>query len=240
MAQSGKADESVTRRLETVSIVEALEDDLERRVLDGELSPGQHLREIELSEQYHVGRHTLRAALDGLVRRRVLQRARNRGVFVREFTARDLIELYQLRTALEAEAFRALSRRREVPSGAQAAIEQLRRLNSRSPRRLLVEADLAFHRAVVAGTGNDRLTRAHEDLDLEIRLCLAQLVKGYATVRELVAQHTGLVEAIGSGRPTTAEAAIREHLERATTWLVGHVAAADSPPAAAAGQRQGT
>jgi len=44
-------------------------------------------------------------------------------------------------------------------------------------------------------------------------------VEGYATVRELIAMHTELLEAIESGRPAKAEAAIRDHLERATDWL---------------------
>jgi DNA-binding FadR family transcriptional regulator len=37
-------------------------------------------------------------------------------------------------------------------------------------------------------------------------------------------EHAGLVRAIESGRPATAEAAIREHLETATVWLVDRVA----------------
>jgi DNA-binding GntR family transcriptional regulator len=213
------------RRLETVSIVEALEDEVERRILDGEFVPGEHLREIELSEEYQVGRHTLRAAFDGLVRRRLLERTRNRGVFVRAFTERDIGEIYELRTALEVQAFRTLAARRAVPDAARDAIAELRTLNSRSPRRLVVEADLAFHRSIVVGTGNARLARAHEDLQSEIRICLAQLVQGYATVRELAKQHSGLLQAIESGRPAKAEAAIRDHLDQATVWLVEHAAA---------------
>src|SRR6266516_8114079 len=152
------------RPLETVSIVEALVDELERRILDGEFAPGEHLREIELTEQYQVGRHTLRAAFDGLVRRGLLERARNRGVFVRRFTRQDLAEIYELRTALEAQAFRTLAARRTVPEEAHEAIARYRTLNARSPRRHVVEADLAFHRAIVLATGNERLARAHENL----------------------------------------------------------------------------
>jgi len=224
----------VIRQLETVSIVEALEEELARRILDGDFTPGEHLREIELSEQYQVGRHTLRAAFDGLVRRRLLQRARNRGVFVREFTQQDLAEIYELRTALEAQAFRTLAVRKTVPEAAREAIARYRTLNSRSPRRLVVEADLAFHRAIVVSSGNARLARVHQELHAEIELCLAQLVQTYASVRELAFQHGELVRAIESGRPARAEAAIREHLENATAWLIEHVATTTAPQAGAA------
>jgi DNA-binding GntR family transcriptional regulator len=169
--------------------------------LDGELAPGEHLREVELSEEYEVGRHTLRAAFDCLVRRGLLERARNRGVFVREFTHQDLAEIYEVRTALEAQAFRTLAARRSVPDAAREAIVRCRALNSRSPRRLVVEADLAFHRAIVVETGNARMARAYAQLQNEIELCLAQLAHTYASARELAAQHADLLKAIESGRP---------------------------------------
>jgi DNA-binding GntR family transcriptional regulator len=213
--------EAGARQLKSVSVVEALEEALAGRILDGDLAPGQHLRETELAEQYQVGRHTLRAAFDALVRRGLLQRARNRGVFVPEFTQRDLVEVYDLRAALEVQAFRDLAARKAVPPAAREAMARYRTLNRRSPRRLLVEADLAFHRAIVAATGNSRLVRAYEQLQAEIELCLVQLVQDYAAGRELAAQHAELIAAIESGRPAAAEAAIRAHLEHAVARLVG-------------------
>jgi DNA-binding GntR family transcriptional regulator len=120
----------------------------------------------------------------------------SRGLFVRTLTSRDLQEMYELRIALEVHAFRVLAARGEAPEEAKAAIEQLRGLNSRSPRRLVVEADLAFHRAIVSGAGNARLSRAHDELTSEILLSLAQLAEGYASVRELIAMHGELLEAI--------------------------------------------
>ena len=207
------------RELATISAVEALEDDLTRRILDGSPAPGEHLRETELAEEYGAGRHTLRAAFDGLVRRGLLDRQRNRGVFVRVLTARDLTEIYQVRTALEAEAFRCLAQRRYLPPAAAAAVADLGRLNSRSPQRHVVEADLAFHCAVVAAAGNHRLTRAHQALRTEIQLLLSQLVNRYASVAALARQHRELLAVIEAGDPARAEATIREHLGDATAWL---------------------
>lgn len=212
---------TILRRLGTVSTVQALEEDLGRRALDGEFRAGEHLRETELARQYDVGRNTLRAAFDGLVRRGLLSKAPNRGVFVRMLTARDLAEVYELRAAIEVQAGRHLARRRAVPPDARRALETERLLTAGSGRRELVEADLAFHRAIVDGAGNSRLTAVHRDLAAEIRLSLAQLIEtDYASVDHLVAEHSGMVAAIESGRPATAEVAIRRHLEAATSWLV--------------------
>jgi DNA-binding GntR family transcriptional regulator len=210
------------RRLGTVSTAEALEEDLQRRILQGEFAPGEHLREIELSEDYKVGRHTLRAAFDRLVRRGLLGKERNRGVFVRRLTADDLREIYELREALEVETVRILAGRRIVPDDARAATEKLKTLSARSRRVEVIEADLAFHRALVAATGNSRLVRVHRDLGAEMRLCLAQLVNGYASPKELSLEHARLLEPIARGRPVAAERAIREHFFLALDWLIEH------------------
>ena len=59
--------------LARVSTVDALVDALRHRVLSGELAPGAAMREVELSEEYGVGRHSLRAALQALVHEGLLR-----------------------------------------------------------------------------------------------------------------------------------------------------------------------
>ena len=207
------------RTLDIISAVEALDSALERRILNGELAPGEHLREIELAEEYRVGRHTVRAAFDALVRRGLLEKQRNRGVFVRVLTDRDLVEIYQVRAALEAEAFRMLAADRRVPAAAVQAAADLAALTDGSPQRSVADADLAFHRAIIEAAGNRRLARAHEGLRAEMQLLLAQLAGGYATPAEMARQHSALLAAIDQGDPVAAETAIRDHLGRATQWL---------------------
>jgi DNA-binding GntR family transcriptional regulator len=221
-ARGSRCKHGRVRSLSTVSTAEALEEDLQRRILQGDFAPGEHLREVELSEEYGVGRHTLRAAFDRLVRRGLLLKERNRGVSVRQLRAEDLREIYELREALEVETVRILAGRRIVPEAATSMTGALKKMNSRTPRIQVIEADLAFHRALVAATGNTRLVRVHRDLGAEIRLCLAQLVKGYASPRELAVEHARLFEPIERGRVEAAERAIREHFSRALDWLIEH------------------
>ena len=210
------------RRLATVSTAEALEGDLERRILQGEFAPEEHLREIELSEQYGVGRHTLRAAFDRLGRRGLLAKERNRGVSVRRLTAEDLREIYEVREAIEVETVRILTGRRIVPDEARERIAELKRMNTKTPRADVVAADLGFHRALVEATGNTRLVRVHEDLGAEIQLWQAQLTRGYSSPKQTAAEHEELLELIGNGSLQASAKAIRDHLEGALDWLVAH------------------
>src|SRR5204863_358902 len=57
---------STPRPLELTSTVDALAAALRPRILEGELAAGARLREQELSDDYGVARHTLRAALRAL------------------------------------------------------------------------------------------------------------------------------------------------------------------------------
>lgn len=227
-------------RRQTASRVETLEEALAREVLDGRFRPGEHLGEISLAEEYKVGRNTLRAALDGLVRRGLVTKARNRGVFVRTLAAKDLGEIYELRTAIEVQAARTLAARRLVPEPARRAFARHHGLGERSSQRVIVEADLAFHRALVIGTGNARLIHAHEALGGEILLALTQLVQGYAAVGQLATEHAALLAAIEAGKPAAAEGAIRHHLEAATIWLVAHATPGPATNGYAAGLPRST
>jgi DNA-binding GntR family transcriptional regulator len=212
------------RPLGTVSTAEALEADLERRILQSEFAAGEHLGEVELAEEYGVGRHTLRAAFDRLTRRGLLAKQRNRGVSVRQLTADDLREIYEVREGIETVTVRILAGRRLVPDEARAMTTKLKTLTTRSPRADVVAADLAFHRSLVEATGNERLMRVHKELGAEIQLSLAQLVKGYASPKQLAEEHARLLEPIERGRPQDAERVIREHFETARDWLIQHAA----------------
>ena len=63
-------------------------------------TPGQRLREEELSERLRVGGAPVRAAFV-LLEREGMVRSSRRGVSVVELTRNDLEEIYTLRSALE-------------------------------------------------------------------------------------------------------------------------------------------
>lgn len=55
-------------RIAVVSIIDAVTEDLRRRVLAGELEPGTPLAEVEVADEYEVARPTAKAAIENLVR----------------------------------------------------------------------------------------------------------------------------------------------------------------------------
>lgn len=201
-----------TQRLGRVSTVEALSDSLVQRILNGEFAPGTALREVELADEYQVGRQSLRAALQGLAHAGLLRHVPNRGIFVPLLTDSDVADIFRLRTALEVEAICELA-----GSGADAPevanqIDALRNLPPETRWSSVVEADLRIHRAIVETVRSPRLDRAYSQLQMELRLCLNQLQMEYEAPELLVGTHTILLDAIRSGDPAVAAAAIRDHI----------------------------
>ena len=202
---------ATTTALATVSTVAALEQALADRILDGDLATGTHLREAELTGEYEVARHSLRAACDALARRGLLVKRANRGFFVPRLTADDAREIFELRRALEAPVVRVLTERGELPESTAAALERLRSLPANAPWRDVVRADLDFHRGLVAAGANERLARAHSDLLGEIALCIVQTGWSYDDIAEVVREHERLADVIRAGDADAAERELDRH-----------------------------
>jgi Transcriptional regulators len=95
--------------------VEALAEKLRTRILNGDFAPGEYLRDIRMAEEYEVSRNTFRTAAQLLVGRRILRQVANRGFFVPEFSADDIVDVTRFRGVLEAEAVKMIVHTGQIP-----------------------------------------------------------------------------------------------------------------------------
>ena len=70
-------------------------------ICQGVYAPGTRLQEVELAESLNVSRSPVREALRQLAADGLLLEIPNKGVYVKEFTVRDIEEIYDLRVMLE-------------------------------------------------------------------------------------------------------------------------------------------
>ena len=70
-------------------------------ICQGVYAPGTRLQEVELAENLSVSRSPVREALRQLAADGLLLEIPNKGVYVKEFTVRDIEEIYELRVMLE-------------------------------------------------------------------------------------------------------------------------------------------
>ena len=102
---------------------------------------------------------------------------------------------------------------------AEEAVARLNALPASAPWRSVVDADMAFHRAVIDAAGSERMTRAFASVQSEILLCMAQLKPHYDHPDEVAQEHRDLLEALVDGDAKLAEKRFRAHLDEATDNL---------------------
>lgn len=77
---------------------------IKEEIIFGRLRPRERLVEEELSERFGVSRHLIRAAFADLQNMGLVNRRRNKGAMVRDFSAREVDEIYEMRSVLQREA----------------------------------------------------------------------------------------------------------------------------------------
>lgn len=197
------------------------------RIRDGEWPLGHRLPgETTLAAQLGVGRSTLREAIRELAGRGVLDSRQGAGVFVTALDAAEdwdtvlrrstIASVIEARIAIEAEAA-ALAATRRTPADLRAIRRTLAArgtLGQSVPDH--VDADMAFHRAVISAAHNDVLIQLFDAFLPRLRLAMIDMLK----IRPIESEpcdhnlHQQLADAIIARNPTAAAASSRTHLTK--------------------------
>jgi DNA-binding GntR family transcriptional regulator len=186
---------------------------LRTEVLQGNLLPGQWLREQEIAATLNVSRTPVREALRRLDQEGLLEISPNRGVRVRELSAAEAVETYEVRALLEARAARSAAQRasHDDVNRLRALLDAIAELPPED-YAAHIGADDAFHNAIADVAGNEVLSEMIRLLNSRItylKIVTRDTNAGVTTAR----QHAAIVEAIEARDPDAAEAAMRTHVD---------------------------
>lgn len=183
------------------------------RIIRQQYPGGARLTLDDLATDLGVSVTPVRDALaqlerDGLVR----LNARGTAV-VRKFTRKDVVDVFDLRLAVEPLAAR-LASPRIGPDAARlrAALEVGRAGLAAGRSEAALEADRAIHAAVVGACDNDRLVAVVSALAWQVEVFRVRGARAGTSHRYLI-HFDALVEACERGDAARAEAAMRRHLE---------------------------
>jgi DNA-binding GntR family transcriptional regulator len=195
---------------------------LRAAITSGNLEPGRHLVETELSEMLQISRGTLREALRQLEQEGLVSAGARGRLSVRHLDAKEIRDIYSVRASLESLAARTLCElpdRQHVIGSLRAAIQAMEAATHGTLEER-VESDLEFHRTMCRLTGNETLLHSWESLEGSIRMSImfAGLEKGVRNMS--VERHHDIVAAIETGDATLARNTIREHMDSAAAVLV--------------------
>jgi len=220
----------------TPKLAERLAKRLSTAVHEGELGAGTRLpTEQALCDQYGVSRTVVREAISMLKREGMLISRQGSGTYVTskpsvalrlsqpqgDFSA--VVEILELRSALETKAAELAASRRDNAHlrAMRNALAELDEAVERGEDG--VRQDLAFHRCVVAATGNQHFLETidflHQLLQQAIAVTRRNEARNAHYMKQVDHEHHALLEAIAAGDSEAARQAASTHLCNAETRL---------------------
>ncbi|WP_265502593.1 FCD domain-containing protein [Paracoccus beibuensis] len=201
----------------SVSRTAKIEQALEHLILAGELAPGERLIETDLSRRFGTSRGPLREAMQTLAAKGLVETVRNRGVIVRSVSAREAMELYDVRAAVFGLAGRLLTDRLndimlETMYGFVHDMEALAKARSFDD---YYRKNLAFHDYLITSTGNQILAAEYRSFVNKLHLCRAKTLVQAGGLAVSNREHAEMVDAVASGDKIRAQEAFFRHVERA-------------------------
>ncbi len=200
-------------------------------IASGRFKPGEQLPgEDALADLADASRLTLREAVSALAAQRVLSPVQGRGTFVnppdqwlsldalmrvQEGSVSDaLLHLVEVRGFLEigaAERFTQTATATQLDELRQR-LDDMIAADAAGDVEAVMEADLAFHRIIIEGSGNPFISVAMAPL----QQALVDSRRATSAVSKMrtnaIAQHTAVLAAVESGDPVAARAAMRSHM----------------------------
>jgi DNA-binding GntR family transcriptional regulator len=207
--------------LDRTSLREQAMHRLRNAVAAREIAPGTRLVETELSAVLSISRGTLREALRQLEYEGLVESGQRGRWTVCTLSPGELADMFAVRSALEGLAAAVLSTRPDRPvliGRLHTALDSFQAAAASISE--LVEADLAFHALLCDLTGNLSLMRAWQTLTGPIRVAILFAGPAAALANMSTSRHQHLLDAIATGNPHTARAAVDTHMREAARTLL--------------------
>ncbi|MCG8971594.1 GntR family transcriptional regulator [Streptomyces sp. CL12-4] len=203
-------------------LADEVADRIREAIFNGVYAPGEQLREVELSGEMDVSRGPVREALRLLEREGLVHCAWHRGTTVTTLSAEDVAELDSLRGALEDLAVRQVivhASDEDLASIAKTA-DMMERAGDAHE---MVRLDIAFHDAVFAAAGHQRLADAWDGIRCQVHLFLLTRISRSTTgyLDCIPREHHGLVTALRARDTDTALDLFAAHRRHAVDVVTG-------------------
>jgi GntR family transcriptional regulator of vanillate catabolism len=228
---------------------------LRQSVLEGRFTPGAHLREELLSQDFGVSRTPIRNALQVLANENLLIYEPNRGYIVRRYATSDVLKAYDVRGTLEGMACRlvaeaglsARQRNRLLEINTRAGAIVAAGVWGKAEQAAWRDCNSELHNAIMEASGNEPLALAAQQMRHIPRLHDHRMEPGSPFYESVYTptnrershrEHLEIVEAILARQGTRAEHLMREHVWRNRELLRLRAAAHDAPEGTGAASAQ--
>jgi len=217
--------------LRTSSLTTLVQQEVERRILVGELAPGDKLIEATIAESLGISRGPVREAFRMLEEAGLVRQEKNRGVFVRHIPLDEALEIYDLRAMMDESVGRLLAEKikPEQLKAARAMVDAMERAVKAGDADSYHLLNLQFHDALVDFAGNRKLSVLYRRLINELSLFRRMNLAAVGALPTSAGEHRAILKAIAAGDASGAGAAMRQHVLDSKERTLRHQAAKPTP-----------
>jgi DNA-binding GntR family transcriptional regulator len=216
--------------MDTGTLADRVYRTLREQILQGQYAPGQKLNIDQLARDLGVSNTPIREAMARLERLGLVEMVPYCGPKIKRLNAAQLKDIYDVRIALEELAVRLVAQSQDpnVFNVITAALEMQERVCNGDDPRAAVDADRAFHDALVQASGNSVLLDLLPNLSDRTRLLLelntppSEGMDKAAALRALQ-DHRRIYEALRKGDQEAAVQELRHQLIRGRENLVAQM-----------------
>jgi DNA-binding GntR family transcriptional regulator len=200
---------------------------LRDRILSGELSPGAEVRQELLAQRFGTSRVPIREALSRLQAEGLITLRPRRGFAVTSLNHDEIVEIFELRMAVEEHAMRIATQTRTETDVAEveALLELMESLDAAAPHYLLEwsSTNRLFHTRLIECAHRKRLS----EIALNLRDAIEPYIRIEANVtgqvRDANIEHRQIFDAFKAKDAEAAAQLSRDHCESTLTRLLANI-----------------
>jgi DNA-binding GntR family transcriptional regulator len=200
---------------------------LRAEIVSGQIPPGEKLSEARLAERFGVSRMPVRDALKELESAGFVTVEQRRGTFVRGMSRSEILDLFEVREAVEGMAARLCAHRanNDLLAKLDEAIETMSRQVKVLDMDGYSRTDERLHELILSGASNERLSDHYRLLvqHLHRGLLSSIVTRREGRMERSLAEHVEIMRALHAHDAQGAEDAMRNHVQRGRLELQDEV-----------------
>lgn len=220
--RSGRRSRPAARlpRISHRRLVDVAYEELRKRIVSGDFPMGFRLNEVHLAADLGVSRAPVREAVRRLSEEGLVMERPHQGAIVRELDATALVDLYNVRAAIEPVAIRLATRRGADTRPLRALVDRMAAAAKSGDYSLVARHELDFHSTICNSSGNQILIGIFRGLEGLVLMGLALDDSGYPDLEEVAREHEPLIAAIESGDENAAAETMTAHVMSNVGYLI--------------------
>ena len=197
------------------SLATLAQQELERRIISGEIAAGAKLNEVEVAAALGVSRGPVREAFSALAQAGLVRVEKNRGVFVRQVSVEEANEFYEVRAALEGLIGQLAARRISIDEveALRAVVRRMHQTHKSRKADDYFALNVEFHDLLARAARNNALLAQYRgivnQLDLYRR---ATLMHGTENIPVSTQEHEAIIDAVAARDEQRAQTLLVEHV----------------------------